>query len=81
MLEIDGNTCKINGSLSVKSDSYFNDNSFISVEDSKGIAIADIGCRPLSTDAIPTYLRQADNVSVFNAKGSAMWGKVNIPNN
>ena len=81
MLEIDGNTCKINGSLSVKSDSYFNDNSFISVEDSKGIAIADIGCRPLSTDAIPTYLRQADNVSVFNSKGSAMWGKVNIPNN
>lgn len=81
MLEVVGDTCKINGSLLVKSDSYFNDNSFISVEDSKGVTIADIGCRPLSTDAIPTYLRQDDNVSVFDAKGSAMWGKVNIPNN
>lgn len=80
MLEVDGNTCKINGSLSVKSNSYF-DKSFISVEDSKGITIADIGGTPLSTVAIPTYLRQADNVSVFNSKGSAMWGKVNIPNN
>lgn len=80
MLEVDGNTCKINGSLSVKSNSYF-DKSFISVEDSKGITIADIGGTPLSTVAIPTYLRQSNNVSVFNSKGSAMWGKVNIPNN
>lgn len=72
MLEIVGDTCKINGSLSVKSDSYFNNNNFISIEDSKGITIADIGCRPLSTATIPTYLRQDDNVSVFDAKGSAM---------
>ena len=80
MLEVANNTCTINGSLRARAKDYYS-GSFVSIEDSSGTMIADIGSTPLSTGAIPTYLRQADNVSMFDAKGSVMYGKVNIPEN
>lgn len=78
MLEIKNNTCTINGSLRARAKDYYS-GSFVSIEDSSGTMIADIGSTPLSTKAIPTYLRQTDDVGVFNAKGSVMYGAVNIP--
>ena len=78
MLEIKNNTCTINGSLRARAKDYYS-GSFVSIEDSSGTMIADIGSTPLSTKAIPTYLRQTDDVGVFNAKGSIMYGAVNIP--
>ena len=80
MFNISGDTCIINGSLKSKAKSYY-EGSFVSVEDSSGTVIADIGSSPLSTAAVPTYLRQTESVSAFYAKGSIMWGVVNIPNN
>ena len=80
MLEVANNTCTINGSLRAKAKNYYS-GSFVSIENSSGTMIADIGSTPLSTGAIPTYLRQADNVSMFDAKGSVMYGTVNIPEN
>lgn len=78
MLEVANNTCTINGSLRARAKDYYS-GSFVSIEDSSGTMIADIGSTPLSTKAIPTYLRQTDDVGVFNAKGSVMYGAVNIP--
>ena len=78
MLEVANNTCTINGSLRARAKDYYS-GSFVSIEDSSGTMIADIGSTPLSTRAIPTYLRQTDDVGVFNAKGSVMYGAVNIP--
>ena len=78
MLEVANNTCTINGSLRARAKDYYS-GSFVSIEDSSGTMIADIGSTPLSTGAIPTYLRQTDDVGVFNAKGSVMYGAVNIP--
>ena len=78
MLEVANNTCTINGSLRARAKDYYS-GSFVSIEDSSGIMIADIGSTPLSTKAIPTYLRQTDDVGVFDAKGSVMYGAVNIP--
>ena len=78
MLEVANNTCTINGSLLARAKDYYS-GSFVSIEDSSGTMIADIGSTPLSTKAIPTYLRQTDDVGVFNAKGSVMYGAVNIP--
>lgn len=78
MLEVANNTCTINGSLRARAKDYYS-GSFVSIEDSSGTMIADIGSTPLSTGAIPTYLRQADNISMFDAKGSVMYGTVNIP--
>lgn len=78
MLEVANNTCTINGSLRARANDYYS-GSFVSIEDSSGTMIADIGSTPLSTKAIPTYLRQTDDVGVFNAKGSVMYGAVNIP--
>ena len=78
MLEIKNNTCTINGSLRARAKDYYS-GSFVSIEDSSGTMIADIGSTPLSTGAIPTYLRQTDDVGIFDAKGSVMYGTVNIP--
>ena len=78
MLEVANNTCTINGSLRARAKDYYS-GSFVSIEDSSGTMIADIGSTPLSTKAIPTYLRQTDDVGVFDAKGSVMYGAVNIP--
>lgn len=78
MLEVANNTCTINGSLRARAKDYYS-GSFVSIEDSSGTMIADIGSTPLSTKAIPTYLRQTDDVGVFNAKGNVMYGAVNIP--
>ena len=78
MLEIKNNTCTINGSLRARAKDYYS-GSFVSIEDSSGTMIADIGSTPLSTGAIPTYLRQTDDVGIFDAKGSVMYGAVNIP--
>lgn len=78
MLEVANNTCTINGSLRARAKDYYS-GSFVSIEDSSGTMIADIGSTPLSTGAIPTYLRQTDDVGVFDAKGSVMYGAVNIP--
>ena len=78
MLEVANNTCTINGSLRAKAKNYYS-GSFVSIEDSSGTMIADIGSTPLSTGAIPTYLRQTDDVGIFDAKGSVMYGTVNIP--
>lgn len=78
MLKVTANTCEINGSLHTKAKDYYS-GSFVSVEDSSGTSIADIGSTPLSTAAVPTYLRQLDNISMFDAKGSIMYGTVNIP--
>ena len=80
MLEVANNTCTINGSLRARAKNYYS-GSFVSIEDSSGTMIADIGSTPLSTGAIPTYLRQADNISMFDAKGSVMYGTVSIPEN
>lgn len=80
MLEVSNNGCKINGSLSTRAESYY-DGSFISVEDSSGTNIIDIGSAPLSTAAIPTYIRQIESSEMFYQKGSVMWGKVTIPKN
>ena len=78
MLEVANNTCTINGSLRARAKDYYS-GSFVSIEDSSGTMIADIGSTPLSTGAIPTYLRQTDDVGIFDAKGSVMYGAVNIP--
>ena len=78
MLEVANNTCTINGSLRARAKDYYS-GSFVSIEDSSGTMIADIGSTPLSTKAIPTYLRQTDDVGIFDAKGSVMYGAVNIP--
>ena len=78
MLEVSNNGCKINGSLSTRAESYY-DGSFISVEDSSGTNIIDIGSAPLSTAAIPTYIRQTKRSEMFYQKGPVMWGKVTIP--
>ena len=78
MLEVANNTCTINGSLRARAKDYYS-GSFVSIEDSSGTMIADIGSTPLSTKAIPTYLRQTDDVGVFDAKGNVMYGAVNIP--
>ena len=78
MLEVANNTCTINGSLRARAKDYYS-GSFVSIEDSSGTMIADIGSTPLSTGAIPTYLRQTDDVGIFDAKGSVMYGTVNIP--
>lgn len=80
MLKVTANTCEINGSLHAKAKDYYS-GSFVSVEDSSGTIIADIGSAPLSTAAIPTYLRQEESLEMFYKKGSIMWGKVSIPSN
>ena len=80
MLEVANNTCTINGSLRARAKNYYS-GSFVSIEDSSGTMIADIGSTPLSTGAIPTYLRQTDDVGIFDAKGSVMYGTVSIPEN
>lgn len=80
MLEVANNTCTINGSLRARAKDYYS-GSFVSIEDSSGTMIADIGSTPLSTGAIPTYLRQTDDVGIFDSKGSVMYGTVSIPEN
>ena len=71
MLEVSNNRCKINGSLSTRAESYY-DGSFVSIEDSSGTNIIDIGSTPLSTAAIPTYLRQTKSSDIIYKKGSAL---------
>ena len=77
---VNRNTCSINGSLKAQSSSYY-DHAAIEIIDHSGTKIADIGSSPLSTSAIPTYIRNSDNTSLVSTKGSVFWGKVTIPAN
>lgn len=74
------NSCDIVGSLKAVSRSYY-DPAAISVIDSSGTKIADIGSQPISTTNIPTYIRKADGQQAFYGKGSVFWGTVTIPAN
>lgn len=77
---VNRNTCLINGSLKAQSSSYY-DPAAIEIIDHSGTKIADIGSSPLSTDAIPTYIRNSDNASFVFTKGTVFWGTVSIPAN
>lgn len=77
---VNRNACSINGSLKAQSSSYY-DPAAIEIIDHSGTKIADIGSSPLSTSAIPTYIRNSDNTSLVSTKGSVFWGKVTIPAN
>ena len=78
MLEVTPTNCTINGSLRARAKDYYS-GSFVSIEDSSGKAIADIGSTPLSTNSLSTYLRQTDDIGIFEAKGAIMYGTVTIP--
>ena len=77
---VNRNACSINGSLKAQSSSYY-DPAAIEIIDHSGTKIADIGSSPLSTSAIPTYIRNSDNTSLVSTKGSVFWGTVTIPAN
>ena len=77
---VNRNTCSINGSLKAQSSSYY-DPASIEIIDHSGTKIADIGSYPLSTAAMPTYIRNSDNTSFVYTKGSVFWGTVTVPAN
>ncbi len=79
VFRVNKNECIINGSLKSQSSGYY-DNASVEVISSDGEKIADIGSQPLSTLAMPTYIRNTSSSSIVDKKGSIFGGKVTIPN-
>lgn len=71
IFRVDKNACNIFGSLRAQSSGY-DDNATIEILDSSGTKIADIGSQPLSTAAVPSYIRKREGTTFVYTKGSIM---------
>lgn len=80
IFRVDKNACNIFGSLRAQSLGY-DDNATVEILDSSGTKIADIGSQPLSTAAVPSYIRKREGTTFVYTKGSIMCGTVTVPEN